>query len=306
VELESSRAKYADLYDFSPVGYFSFDKNGLILDVNLTGARMLGIAKRLLLDKPVLSFIDPAHRTTFRDHLLDVFRTQAGASCDITLIRKEGAQFITQWNSLFTAGKDGGPDRCRTAVSDVTERKRAEDELKEIDTRYRSLFENMLDGYAYCKMLYDDRGRPEDFVYLVVNSAFGRLTGLENVVGRKVTDVIPGIRESHPELLEIYGRVAATGRSEKFEIEFKPLGIWLAISAYSTERNHFTAVFDNITGRKRAENALQGSNRDLTRFNTAAVGRELRMIDLKKEINELCLQSGKPPRYPLDFEEEER
>jgi PAS domain S-box-containing protein len=134
--------------------------------------------------------------------------------------------------------------------------KRAEDALKESEKRYRSLFENMLDGYAYCKMLYDNRDRPVDFVYLNVNIAFERLTGLKNVVGKKVTEVIPGIKESHPELFEIYGRVALTGNTEKFDIEFKPLSVWLAISVYSTECGYFTAVFDNITGRKRAEQAL--------------------------------------------------
>ena len=81
----------------------------------------------------------------------------------------------------------------------------------------------MFDGFAYCKMLFDDQMRPVDFVYLEVNDAFGKLTGLEGVTGKKVTEVIPGIREAHPELFEIYGRVALTGRPERFEIEFTPL-----------------------------------------------------------------------------------
>ena len=124
------------------------------------------------------------------------------------------------------------------------------------EERYRSLFENMLEGFAHCKMLYDDHGRPLDFVYLDVNSAFVRLTGLEHAIGRKVTEVIPGVKELHPELFEIYGRVALTGRPEKFEIEFKPLGTWFSISVYSTEKEYFVAVFDNITARKRAEEEL--------------------------------------------------
>jgi len=62
----------------------------------------------------------------------------------------------------------------------------------------------MLDGFAYCKMLFDDSGHPVDFVFLEVNSAFERLTGLKNVVGKKVTEVIPGTKESYPELFEIY------------------------------------------------------------------------------------------------------
>ena len=97
-------------------------------------------------------------------------------------------------------------DRLRLII----ESKQAEEELLESENRYRSLFENMLNGYAYCKMIFDEN-KPQDFIYLDVNSAFETLTGLENVSGKKASEVIPGIRETDPELLEIYGRVALTG-----------------------------------------------------------------------------------------------
>jgi len=125
------------------------------------------------------------------------------------------------------------------------------------EEKYRQLFENMLDGFAYCKMLYDDCGHPVDFIYLDTNSAFEHLTGLKGVKGKRATEAIPGVKESQPELFDTYGRVALTGRPEKFEIEFKPLGIWLSISVYSTKKDHFVAIFDNITERKRAEETLR-------------------------------------------------
>ena len=71
----------------------------------------------------------------------------------------------------------------------------------------------MLDGYACCEMLYED-GKPHDFIYLDVNPAFERLTGLAGVVGKKVSELIPGIREANPELFDIYGRVVRTGKPE--------------------------------------------------------------------------------------------
>jgi light-regulated signal transduction histidine kinase (bacteriophytochrome) len=69
--------------------------------------------------------------------------------------------------------------------------------------------------------------------------------------------MIPGIKESHPELFEMYGRVALNGRPEKLEIEFKPLEAWLSISVFSIEKNHFIAIFDNITMRKQNERVIE-------------------------------------------------
>ncbi len=288
-ELESSRAGYADLYDFAPAGYFTFDRRGLIKEVNLAGAVMLGHERRFLLGKPVVSFIEPVDRTIFRDHLREVFEIQTPVSCEITLVKKNGIQFNSQWNSIFNAGNDGGPDLCRTTVSDVTERKRVEDKLKESEKKYRSLFENMLDGFAFCKMLYDGHDRPVDFVYLDVNSAFERLTGLANVVGKKVSEVIPGIRESYPVLFEIYGRVAQTGKPESFEIYLEPLAAWLFVSVYSTEKGYFVAVFDNITERKRAESIAQARLRMLSMIASPAVSRD---ETLQLMLDEIERQTG--------------
>jgi len=104
-----------------------------------------------------------------------------------------------------------------------------------------------------------DQGRSQDFVCLNVNSAFESLTGLKSVVGKKASEVIPGIRESDPGLLEIYGRVALTGKPERFEKYIEALKMWFAVSVYSPEKECFVAVFDVITERKRTEEALRKS-----------------------------------------------
>ncbi len=145
---------------------------------------------------------------------------------------------------------------------DITEKKKmladllnAKDKEVSSEKRFRSLFENMIEGFAYCKMLYE-KDKPVDFIYLEVNNAFELLTGLKNVAGKKVSEVVPGILESDAELISIYGRVAMTGVPERFEIFINSLKEWHSKSVYSPEKDYFVVVFDVITARKLTEKDL--------------------------------------------------
>ncbi len=128
-ELEASRAKYSDLYDFAPVGYFTFDKQGLILDANLTAARELGIERSLLINKPFRTFIITEDREIFDSHLRKVFETGNRQTCEIRLKRKSSSEFYAQLESK--GAKDSFDNNiCRTSLIDITERKRSEKELR--------------------------------------------------------------------------------------------------------------------------------------------------------------------------------
>ena len=130
------------------------------------------------------------------------------------------------------------------------------------EERYKNLFDNMVEGFSFCKMDFEG-GKAVDWTYLDVNPAFERLTGLSGIVGKKVSEAIPGIRESDPELFEIYGRVALGGGPERFEMELRSLGIWFSVAVYCPEKGFFVAVFDVITERKRAEREVQRLNEEL-------------------------------------------
>ena len=158
----------------------------------------------------------------------------------------------------FLAGK--GPEKTlEHCIENLKLRKKSEKALEKSEKEYRDLFENMIEGFAYCQMIFDDEKNPVDWIYTKVNPAFDKVTGLKNVQGKKATETIPGIKELQPELFEIYGRVTLTGLPENIEIYFKPLEIWLKISVFSPEKEHFVAVFENITTRKKAEEALKES-----------------------------------------------
>jgi len=186
------------------------------------------------------------------------------------------------------------------SLVESSKRKKLSEELNFTWNKYDYLFNNMLDGYAHCEMIYDDNGNPIDFIYLNVNKAFEQLTGLKDVVGKKVSEVIPDINDSHPELFEIYSRVASTGKPERFEIEFKPLNIWLNIAVHQPKKNQFIAIFENITEIRKAEDKIKQSEaRFQSVFNNSPI-----------VIYRFNLQTGQyeymsPAIRTLDFEPEE-
>ena len=157
-------------------------------------------------------------------------------------------------------------------VQEITERKGKQKLILESEIRHRSLFENMQEGFAYCRMIFEN-DTPVDFEYLEVNRAFEEITGLKNVIGKKITEAIPGIKESNPELFETYGRVARTGKPERYEVYIKPLKTWFSTSAYSIQQGYFASVFNDITIQKQAQQELSSSERRFRQlFDDAPVG----------------------------------
>ncbi len=128
-DLEISRSRYADLYDFAPVGYFTLNKNGQIVDLNMTAARLLGTERGLLVNSHFQYFVFQPDKKEFLSHLNAIFDKRERQIIQVRLSPKDGEQFYARLESIYTEGEDGA-GLCRTNMSDVTLHKRAEQVLQ--------------------------------------------------------------------------------------------------------------------------------------------------------------------------------
>ena len=145
-EAEAAGVKYADLFDFAPIGYFIFTRQGLILEANLTGARLLGAERGSLLRTPFSFQVLPAFRPEFTAHLKKVFTTQSRQSCTLQLATQAGSALHVAMESVAVEGQGKGLAQCRSAFIDITARKLAEDNLKASEASYRAIFDNANDA----------------------------------------------------------------------------------------------------------------------------------------------------------------
>ena len=141
-QLEESRARYADLYDFAPLGYFTLDEQGRIVEMNLTGAKQLGIERGNLINIPFVTIVVESDWKGFFSHLKKVFDTQ-GDTCELRLRAKKSGEFFARLDSILMKSANG-VGFCRTSVTDITEPKRAEAMLLESEQRVRRLNEHIL------------------------------------------------------------------------------------------------------------------------------------------------------------------
>jgi PAS domain S-box-containing protein len=137
-KVEIVMENYTDLYDFAPVGYFSVDDQGLILEVNLTGAALLGIERSRLLKRRLQGFVDPPSRPAFLAFLKKIFATPGKHICELPLLNERSIPF---WADLQAASADSakGPRKwCRMAISDLTTLKH--------ERKYGSAWKTMADA----------------------------------------------------------------------------------------------------------------------------------------------------------------
>jgi PAS domain S-box-containing protein len=123
---EALLEKYTDLYDFAPVGYFSLDEQGRILEANLMGAALLGVERSLLINGRLPRFVVPTSQPILRAFLERVFAGTGKQVCEAALLRQDAAAFWASFHGTSAISVSGPPKWCRVAVSDITSLKQAE------------------------------------------------------------------------------------------------------------------------------------------------------------------------------------
>ena len=255
--LEASHCKYTNLYDFAPVGYLTFDKDGIILEVNLTASSMLNIERHTLFKSRFGSYVANEDRDSFHLYLRKVFKTKSAQSCELRFLKKHGGILYANLESIYVEGSDN-TELCRTSLTDITEKKKVNAEL--------CVLSEVVEQCPVSVMITDPQGNLE-----YVNPQFTVTTGYEpkDVIGKN-----PRILKSGAQLFKVYKRLWDTitaGYQWKGELQNKKKSgelCWNLVSISPLRGQdgaikHFIGINEDITERKRIEDELATERNNL-------------------------------------------
>ena len=262
IQLEESRMRYADLYDFAPIGYLTFDQEGLIVEANLTAAKQLGKERSRILKRPFFLNVFGKDRDAFRLHLTKVFKTGEHQTCEVRLVRGIGEEFYARLDSIFIEDVSG-KGFARTSITDITDRKQAELEAQAklaVEQEFHSFVKEVGD---YAIFMLDAAG-------CVVNWNIGaeQIKGYlaDEIIGRHHSCFYTPEDNAREWPAQLLRRAASEGRLEdegwrvrKDGSRFWANVVLTAVHDRDGSLRGFSKITRDITERKRAEAALQES-----------------------------------------------
>lgn len=262
VELEVARDRYVDLYDFSPAGHITLDAHGKIVEANLRAGTLLGVNRKELIRQSLAHFIAAEDEGTFHRHCQEILKTGTRQTCEVHLRGGTGVSRWVHFESLAIHDEPGRITHWRTSILDISDRKRAEQELE----AQRAQLEGII-GSAMDAIITVDEGERIVLFNRAAESMF--LCQAADAIGHSLDRFIPErFREAHHGHMGVFARTAVTPRSmqrlgtliglrangEEFPFEASISHVWVE------NQNLFTVILRDITERKVAEKALQTSD----------------------------------------------
>lgn len=300
--LEQSEEQYRRLYETMSLGVVYQGKDGRILSANHTAERILGRTTEQMRGRTSMSdtwetLFEDGTKATGNDHPA-MIALATGKPCGPRVLGIYNPEIEDHvWISIHAvplyAPGESEPYQVYTTFQDITAEYKA-------NRNYYLLFHEMVDAYALHEMLYDADGKPTDYRFLAVNSAFERMTGLraEDILGKTVLEVLPG---TEPYWIETYGRVAKTGEPIQFENYTATTNKHFQVSAYQPAPNQFACTFIDVTTRVNAENE---SKRMMLRLR-ALLGNSPSPIMILDEEGKIVVVSASAERLLGSFERTE-
>ena len=301
--LQQERADLASLFQQTPVPTAVLRGPALVFEM-ANAAYLAVVGGRDILGKPMLEALPEAQGQGFDELLRNVIRTGQPHLGHETLVRLErDGKVVDRYFTFIYAplrGDGGEIDRAIAIVNEVTEQVQARKQIERSESKYRTLFESIDEGFCVAEIIFDERGAAADYRFVEVNPAFERHTGLLDAAGRTARQLIPG----HDEFwFTTYARVALTGQAARFERYAEAMGRWFDVfcSRVGPPQEHRVAiVFNDITARKAAESELREADRRKDEF-IATLSHELRnpLAPLRNALNVLRLSGGEGAAAPL-------
>ena len=190
------------------------------------------------------------------EQIIQTVRSQGQAVVELSLLTRDGRRIPMEYTVASINDWAGRPQYLIAIGRDVSLRKQFEKALGESEKRFRALFDAMIEGVALHELLHDELGNAIDYRILNVNPAYLAHTGIrrEDAVGRKASELYG---TGTPPYFDVYCDVVRSGTPVRFESYFEPMQKHFSISVFSPTKGQFATVFQDISERKRSEEALR-------------------------------------------------
>jgi PAS domain S-box-containing protein len=254
---EEELRKFKTISEKAGYGVSIVDLEGNVIYNNAAYDRMHGYTPGELIGKHLSTFHTEQQMANVNRLIEQLNREGNYVSQEVWHKRNDNTEFPTLMNGTLIKDENGTPLFMAATVVDITERKQAEEALKQSEEKFRALFEHMDAASCLDEVIYED-GKAVDYRILDINPSFERIIGIgrAQAVGMLASQVY-GLGAAP--FLDIYAKVAETGEPSSFEAFFPPIGKHLHITSFCPAKGRFSNMFIDITERKRAEETLRKS-----------------------------------------------